>query len=107
MEMKCYNFKDRRILFKYVYILIMLNIVNLVLSVIQDSTMWRFSINMLIIYLIVTYVIYRKTNANIFVDEHRIKSKKMIPFKIIKDISPTTEILIKADNTYDTIHMIQ
>ena len=106
MEMKCYQFKDKRVLFKYLYINLVLATLNMILLVLQRSSNWQFAVNNSIIYLIIIFVVFKKTNVNIYSDEHMIKSKKMIQFKMINDISPTTGIFIKADNTNDIIDVV-
>ena len=106
MEMKCYQFKDKRVLFKYLYINLVLATLNMILLVLQRSSNWQFAVNSSIIYLIIIFVVFKKTNVNIYSDEHMIKSKKMIQFKMINDISPTTGIFIKADNTNDIIDVV-
>jgi len=106
MEMKNYNLRDTRPIFKWMYFAYGLSFIStLLLSLISEYSLGTYSF-IFIIYIVVAFIIYKLTNQDVYVDTNRIKVKNEVQFMNITKITATADILIWNDNTINTIKVI-
>lgn len=103
MDMRRYEFKDSRPIFKWIYIILLLNVIHSIIDIAEGSFTMNYNLVFMLIYVVIAWVIYKKTTVRVYIDEKKVEMKKIHYYMVITEIKAGYDIIIKSDGWIDKI----